>query len=692
MMALLLAGSTFKLSAEVYPDNTVIGRIGYYICWEEEDGDFLPLYAVVGWHNGEISGNLVIPSTINITYENWYGSPCFATIPVVIIESGAFFNCAGITNLTIGDNVTYIGSSAFEGCSGLTCIDISNSVTTIDDRAFYGCSNLATLSIGKSVNSIGQFAFFLAGDNYDYVPIIDDNTGADIDFSNDFPVFKDENGFSRTIVDYAHNDFHCKLKELTWNAQHCESYGRLLTSTIEKINIGDEVEILPDCFAQDSKISEITIPNSVKIIGDCAFIGCNNLTRIEIPESVSEIGKYALFTDSPYIFWLYDEETDDYVETRYYLTEGGCNMREFTWNAIHCESVGGELVSLIEKINIGEGVEILPPSFASRTKITEIGIPNSVTTIGNYAFYCCSGLTSIDMGDSVTSIGDEAFLNCSGLSRLTIGKSVTHIGNQAFKNCLAIKDLNWRAKECWSQGNMPKSNIEKVTIGNEVEFLPEGFVSGSQITEVTIPENVSYISNYAFYDCPNLGTLYWNAKDCGHYYNADSDENSYTFHPFSSCSKIIFGKNVESIHLSVRGRWLDTIWGGLFYCGSDTVISHAIVPPTISMPNLTEMDWGLDLYFFDNYENAVLFVPKGSIEAYLSADYWRKFLTIKELENTPSLPGDLNGDGEVGIADINTLIDAILAKNGDKFYDMNGDGEVTIADVTELIELFLSNH
>ena len=691
MAALLLVVSAFKLSAEVYPSYVVFDGIGYYISWCEEGDGYKPLSAAVGWREREITGNLVIPSTINITYENWYGSSCFATIPVDRIESGAFRNCTGITSVTIGDNVTYIGDSAFEGCTGITSVTIGDNVTAIEYKAFYGCSNLTSLSIGKSVNSIEQNAFCLAGDNSNYVPIIDENTGEDILFDLEQWLFKDENGhYYGFTVDYAHNYSQCKLKELTWNAKHCDTNGDLLTSTIEKITIGDEVEMLPAFFATDSKISEITIPESVKIIGDGAFLGCTNLTSIEIPESVSEIGEYALFTDSRYIYWLYDEETGEMEETRYYLTESGCNMREFTWNALHCESVGGELASFIDKINIGDGVEILPPSFAARTKITEIDIPNSVTTIGNNAFYDCSGLNSIGIPDAVTSIGDEAFLNCSGLSMLTIGKSVSHIGNKAFKDCIGIKELNWKAKECWSRGYMPTSNIEKVTIGDEVEFLPEEFVRGSKITEVTIPEYVSYIGNYAFYDCPNLGTLYWNAKDCGHYYNADSDENSYTFHPFSSCSKIIFGKNVESIHLSVRGRWLDTIWGGLFYCGSDTVISHAIVPPTISMPNLSE--WGLDLYFFDNYENAVLFVPKGSIEAYLSADYWAKFLTIKELEDAPSLPGDMNGDGEIGIADINTLINVILANIGDIFYDMNDDGEVTIADLTMLIDLFLSKH
>jgi len=79
MAALLLVVSAFKLSAEVYPSYVVFDGIGYYISWCEEGDGYKPLSAFVGWHEREITGNLVIPSTINITYENWYGSTALAS-------------------------------------------------------------------------------------------------------------------------------------------------------------------------------------------------------------------------------------------------------------------------------------------------------------------------------------------------------------------------------------------------------------------------------------------------------------------------------------------------------------------------------------------------------------------------------------------------------------------------------------
>ena len=140
----------------------------------------------------------------------------------------------------------------------------------------------------------------------------------------------------------------------------------------------------------------------------------------------------------------------------------------------------------------------------------------------------------------------------------------------------------------------------------------------------------------------------------------------------TSLTSIEIGKNVTSI-----GK--DAFKG----CSNLAAVTcMATEPPT--MTNAATFD-------AEVYNNATLQVPESSLEKYKTADWWRNFKYINGIVN-PNLPGDLNGDGEVGIADVNALVDAILAKDGDGLYDVNGDGEVTIADVTALINLFLSSH
>ncbi len=92
----------------------------------------------------------------------------------------------------------------------------------------------------------------------------------------------------------------------------------------------------------------------------------------------------------------------------------------------------------------------------------------------------------------------------NGLKSLSIPHSVKLIGENAFSGCDSLTNLVWNADSCLTNGNMPTSNIEQVTIGNGVENLPNNFVSGSKITAVSLPSTLKAISNYAFYGCSGL--------------------------------------------------------------------------------------------------------------------------------------------------------------------------------------------
>ena len=212
-----------------------------------------------------------------------------------------------------------------------------------------------------------------------------------------------------------------------------------------------------------SGLTSVSIGNGVTCIGNGAFVGCKALTSVTIPNNVIDIG-YEAFYNSGLTSVTIPNSVMSIGKEAF---ESCSNLTSMI--------VESNNVYYDSRNNCNAIIETATNTLIAGCKNTII--PNSVTSIGGYAFWGCSGLTSISIPNSVTSIGQCAFWNCSGLTSVSIGNGVTSIGNGAFVGCKALTS---------------------VTIPNNVIDIGYEAFRNSGLTSVTIPNSVMSIGKEAF--------------------------------------------------------------------------------------------------------------------------------------------------------------------------------------------------
>ena len=198
-------------------------------------------------------------------------------------------------------------------------------------------------------------------------------------------------------------------------------------------------------------LTSIVIPNSVTAIGNKAFYSCDGLTSVNIPNSVTAIGKGVFENCDELACFVVESGNPRYdsrnncnaiIETADNTLIVGCKNTIIPnsvtsigeWAFSYCYGLTSITIPN-SVIAIGNG------AFEGCIGLTSVDIANSVTSIGRYAFYSCEGLTSITIPNSVTAIGSNAFFWCTGLTSIVIPNSVTSIGNEAFENCWRLTDV-----------------------------------------------------------------------------------------------------------------------------------------------------------------------------------------------------------------------------------------------------------
>ena len=256
---------------------------------------------------------------------------------------------------------------------------------------------------------------------------------------------------------------------------------------VTSITLPSSIKEIGNFAFQDCQIESINLPAGLKKIGNCAFRNVN-LQSIDIPSSVTEMGS-AVFLDC-----FYD------IELNITDLKAWCNISfEGTLRGIMKLFLNGKEVT---HLVIPDGVkEVKACSFGEFVNIESVEIPQGVEKIGDYAFYADYELTSITIPKSVTSIGEYAFWYCEKLSSLTIPSSVKEIGGNAFWNCSGISDLVLPegVEKIGENAFGDCGSICSLTLPNSFKKIGDlAFFASSQLASVIIPKNVEEIGYQAF--------------------------------------------------------------------------------------------------------------------------------------------------------------------------------------------------
>ena len=266
-------------------------------------------------------------------------------------------------------------------------------------------------------------------------------------------------------------------------------------SSLTNINISNSVTNIGDkAFSECKSLTNINIPNSVTNIGNGAFSWCDSLTKIIIPHSVVNMN------GNPFRAW----NGDLHNESKAFIYENQVLFNKDKTTLIAYRSKEKNYIIPNSVTTIGKY------AFSGCISLTSINIPNSVTTIGEDAFSNCHSLTSINIPNSVTIIGEGAFYCCDSFTSINIPNSVTTIGNFAFGYCLSITIINIpNSVTMIGKGAFSGCySLTSINIPNSITTIGESaFENCYFLTSINIPNSVTTIGKYAFYYCDSLTSI-----------------------------------------------------------------------------------------------------------------------------------------------------------------------------------------
>ena len=366
----------------------------------------------------------------------------------------AFSNCSGLKAITLPGDLKSVGDWAFDCCKNLETLNLPSGITTIGNNAFWYCKDLTSLTLPTGLISIGDRAF---GNCYSLTSF---EFPSSLTTLGEF-VFAGCNGLTNLTL-------HSGLTEVKSdylfgggsNYNNLKDVRYIIDSDLETYLVSNhpifyEINCGIKYYLNDQEITTLEIPSEINSIGDGVFYSSNSLTNLTLSSKVSSVGISAFSYCS------------NLKDVRYYIYD--------------------DLATYIQNGHPGFYVNCGIKYYWNDQEITTLEIPSSVTSIGNHAFYGCSGLITLNLPSNVISIGDWAFGTCSNLASVDLPSSIIKMGKSVFSGC---------------------KNLNSVKLPSEITAISNRTFKGcSSLKNIELPAGITLIGNEAFMSCRNLQSI-----------------------------------------------------------------------------------------------------------------------------------------------------------------------------------------
>ncbi len=675
----------------------------------------------------------------------------------------AFSDCVNLYGITIPETVTEIGIHAFSKCKSITEITVPDSVTRVGEYAFENCSGMKKAVLGKGLTKIGtssaEFYMFDGCFNLEQLsmPSLITRDNSDI---NSISAEKHSIG---QVHELFNDPSRYQSPSIIRLDTFCGNVKKIIVTSGEEIYpyefSGMDIEevILPDTITKISKcsfagceyLSEIFIPNSVVSIETLAFSYCDSLRKINMGKNIKTIDSLAFNVISadfyPDIYFngtktqwndLSCKPNISYYRVHYLQSEEKTEDDDHTKDDHSKIIEEGVLGEKIDYILYGDGTlkikgtgkmndfdespfknsdkisnvifesddcnvnNIGINTFKDCANLTEITIPETVTSIEKNAFINCKSINELIIPDSVTHIGESAFENCSYMKKAVLGKGLVSIGPNSvefniFKGCSGLEELSlpslvsspdkiiesgvtteeikggqiyklFKSDTTFTDNTMdigyiPTMRLRKITVTSGTEIYPYEFINLNHVTEFILPDTITKISESSFRGCDILKEI--------RLPESVTEIDDQAFESCSALKTIHIGKNLKKVNKD----------SFLFCHGIDDVYFSG-----------TEKQWdelklsSADNIFDNLFTASVHFTSEKTFVKTIGTD-----ITSPQVLEQNRGSGDMDGNGITDLTDLMCL-SMYLLKDYDfttsaKVYsDITNDGEVDIADLAAL--------
>ena len=438
-------------------------------------------------------------------------------IPETVQKIGnyVFMNCEKIKNIKLPSNLKIIGKTCFQGCISLTGLFIPQSVESIGGGIFGDCDALQSVEIEDENNNF----IFKDGILYDV------KNGILVSAVNSLipeKVIVDE---CTKTIDYSafadcNNLYEIEIPQGVVNIGE-KAFARL--DNLKNIDIPDSVtNITTLAFYRCNGLVSVQVPGSVTAIKNGTFRECNNLKKVILNEGVAKI------EGSAFVFCSSLEQ----IKLPQSLMSIGSGAFDNCTSLISVELPDNAIISsnafkecknlsdiVISDTNnnyiVKNGIlynknmtRIL--CYPAGIKDTEFFVPDTVKTIGDFAFYGTKALESINIPDSVTNIGTDAFGECSGLKEVVIPDSVTSMGEAVFYKCTSLEKVKLSVNITSPNPAVFQycSSLKEVVLPESMKFISFFMFSYcKEITNIVLPDTLTSVLGSAFQNCDNLKNI-----------------------------------------------------------------------------------------------------------------------------------------------------------------------------------------